>query len=122
MENNFDLKAFLVENKLTTSSRLLEEQGDSLLTALQTYIANCYTVDQGWGEAQEAAEQEQEQLRERITQAKGEEYFKRVEEFGEAALYQDEYVTSHEQEVQIDQELEELSQELGYTVQELRNI
>ena len=36
MENNFDLKKFLVENKLTTNSRLVNEE----LTPLQQYVYN----------------------------------------------------------------------------------
>ena len=39
MKNNFDLKKFLVENKLTTNSRI---QGDLGFATVQDYIENKY--------------------------------------------------------------------------------
>jgi len=114
---NFNLKKFLVENKLTTNSRLLnEEQGDDLLRLVQDYVSNDYTIDQGSESQIEAAELEQPEIASKIAAMKGEEYLEKVKEIANLLTIDSEY--SGEE----NPELEALAQELGFTLDQINNI
>ena len=115
---NFNLKKFLVENKLTTNSRILkEEQEDSLLKLIQAYVSNDYTIDQGYVDAYiEKAEQEQPVLQSKITQLKGEEYFNKVAEIANLLTSEAEYSGEDIPEI------EQLAAQLGFTVDQIKDI
>jgi len=113
---NFNLKKFLVENKLTTNSKLLKEESEDLLTLVQAYISNDYSLDQGYGNSYDKAEQEQPILKSKITQLKGEEYFSKVEEIANLITIEAEYSGEDIPEI------EQLATELGFTVDQVKDI
>jgi hypothetical protein len=45
MSNNFDLRKFLKENKLTSNSRSINELGDLGFNTVQDYVENKYGKD-----------------------------------------------------------------------------
>lgn len=116
MNNNFNLKSFLTEGRL-----LKEEQGDNLLKLVQDYISNDYTIDQGYGDYVDKAEEEQPILRDKIIQLKGEDYFSKVEKVANLLTYEAEYVTSDESEG-LEQQIQDIASELGFTKDELNDI
>jgi len=117
MENNFNLKKFLVENKLTTNSRIAEEeQEDGLLRLIQDYVNNDYTIDQGYGDAINKAENEQIQIANKIIRKKGEKYLDKVKEIANLLTIDSEY--SEEESPK----LELIAAELGFTVDQIRGI
>jgi len=113
---NFNFKKYLAENKL-----LKEEQEDNLLKLVQDYISNDYTLDQGWGDAVSKAEEEQPMLKDKIVQLKGEDYFSKVEKVANLLTYEAEYVTPDESE-ELEQQIQDIASELGFTKDELNDI
>lgn len=111
---NFNLKSFLAEGKL-----LKEEQEDNLLKLVQEYIANDFTLDQGYGDEVGRAEETQPILKDKIIQLKGEDYWKKVEKAATLLTYEAEYVTAEEAD-ELDQQIEEIASELGFTSDELK--
>jgi hypothetical protein len=95
-----------------------EGQGDDLLTLVQDYISNDFTLDQGYGDAVGKAEEEQPMLRDKIIQLKGEDYFSKVEKVANLLTYEAEYVTADESE-KLEQQIQDLAEELGFTKDEL---
>jgi len=116
MENAFNLKKYLTEGIL-----LKEEQEDNLLTLIQDYINNDFTLDQGYGDALDKAEEEQPILRDKIIKLKGKDYFSKVEKVANLLTYEAEYVTADESE-ELDQQIQDIAEELGFTKDELRDI
>lgn len=113
---NFNLKTYLSEGKM-----LKEEQEDNLLKLVQGYISNNYTLDQGWGDAYDKAEEEQPILRDKIIQLKGEDYLSKIEKIANLLTYEAEYAGPDETE-ELDQQIQNLSSELGFTSDELKGI
>jgi hypothetical protein len=111
---NFNLKSFLAEGIL-----LKEEQEDNLLKLVQEYIANDFTLDQGYGDEVGRAEEAQPILKDKIIQLKGEDYWKKVEKAATLLTYEAEYVTAEEAD-ELDQQIEEIASELGFTSDELK--
>jgi hypothetical protein len=113
---NFDFKKYLSEGTL-----LKEEQKDNLLKLVQDYISNDFTLDQGYGDAVGKAEEEQPMLRDQIIQLKGKDYFSKVEKAANLLTYEAEYVTADESE-ELEQQIQDIASELGFTKDELNDI
>jgi hypothetical protein len=111
---NFNLKSFLAEGIL-----LKEEQEDNLLKLIQEYIANDFTLDQGYGDEVGRAEEAQPILKDKIIQLKGEDYFNKVEKAATILTYEAEYVTSDEAD-EVEQQIQDVASELGFTPDELK--
>lgn len=110
------LKTSNIEGGIDES--IQEGQGDDLLTLVQDYISNDFTLDQGYGDAVGKAEEEQPMLRDKIVQLKGEDYFSKVEKVANLLTYEAEYVTADESE-ELEQKIQDVAEELGFTKDEL---
>ena len=114
---NFNLKSFLAEGIL-----LKEEQEDNLLKLIQDYISNDFTLDQGYDkDVVDQAREEQPKLQDKIIQLKGEDYFAKVEKVANLLTYEAEYVTADEVD-EVEQQIQDIASELGFTSDELRDI
>ena len=111
-------------NKYLKNNPLLKEgnETEDLLSILQDYVSADYTADQGYGDGVlEKAEEDMKRAEVAITKMKGVEYFKALKEFARLVTYDAEYAGPDES-AEIQPELKKLAQELGYTVDELRDI
>lgn len=97
-------------------------EAEDLLSMIQDYVSSHYTADQGYGDGEvENAEADMEMIKAKITKIKGPDYFEAVEAFAELATYDEEYAGPEESD-EIQPQLEELAQKLGYTVDQLKGI
>lgn len=95
-------------------------EADDLLSMLKDYVSADYTADQGYGEGVvEEAKADMERIEAEVTKMKGAEYFKNLETFAGLVTYDDEYAGQEESD-EIQPQLEELAQKLGFTVDQLR--
>lgn len=98
-------------------------EAEDLLSMIQDYISSHYTADQGYGDDDEVenAEADMEMIKAKITKIKGPDYFEAVEDFASLMTYDAEYAGPEESD-EIQPQLEELAQKLGYTVDQLKGI
>jgi hypothetical protein len=95
-------------------------EAEDLLSMIQDYVSAHYTSDQGYGEGVvEKAEADMEKIKTEVTKMKGAEYFKNLETFAGLVTYDDEYAGREESD-EIQPQLEELAQKLGFTIDQLR--
>jgi len=93
---------------------------ENLLSMIEDYISAHYTSDQGYGKGVvEKAEVNMKKIKSEVTKIKGEEYFKNLETFAGLVTYDNEYADQEESD-EIQPQLEELAQKLGFTVDQLR--
>ena len=89
-----------------------ESEGD-LLSLIKDYIDYDYTVDQGWGDDVDEAEQQLQSIEAEITAQKGPEYFKLVKDLADLKTYDAEYANAEESE-EIAPKIKQLASELGF--------
>jgi len=104
---------------IITESKLNE--AEDLLSLIQSYVSYDYTADQGYGTEIDNAEKQMEKIKSEIIAQKGEQYFELVKEFANLSTYDAEYAGPEESE-EIQPKLEKLSGQLGFTMDQLRNI
>jgi hypothetical protein len=93
---------------------------ENLLSMIEDYVSANYTSDQGYGEGVvEEAEADMKRIEAEVTKIKGAEYFKNLETFAGLVTYDDEYANQEESD-EIQPQLEELAQKLGFTLDQLR--
>jgi hypothetical protein len=101
---------------------LLKENESNLLGQLQRYIDNTGLLDfKSQGEESEEAEIENSAIEKEITKIKGRDYFQILERFAELNSYRQEYAGPDEIG-EVEEKLETLANELGYSVDQLNNI
>jgi len=92
---------------------------ENLLSMIEDYISAHYTSDQGYGKGVvEKAEVNMKKIKSEVTKIKGEEYFKNLETFAGLVTYDNEYADQEESD-EIQPQLEELAQKLGFTLDQL---
>ena len=105
------LAGLINENQLNES--------ENLLSMIEDYISAHYTSDQGYGEGVvEEAEANMKRIEDEVTKIKGAEYFKNLETFAGLVTYDNEYA-DQEASDEIQPQLEELAQKLGFTLDQL---
>jgi hypothetical protein len=114
-------KEFLKMQKLAglITENQFKQLNENLLSMLKDYVSDHYTADQGWGEDQEEAEENLKQSETEIINLKGQEYFENLKEFASLVTYDNEYAGPEESE-EIQPQLEELANKLGFSVDQLR--
>jgi len=100
---------------------LLNENDSDVLSKLQTYISNNYSIDQGYGSEVEEAQMENDSIESEIIQTKGQNYLEDLKKYAELNTYRSEYAGPEESE-EVKQKLEQLASKLGYSVEQLNNI
>jgi len=105
---------------ILNESQLNEAQ--DLLGLMRDYISNVATIDQGGSDIdRDGVEAEQESIKSEIVKAKGEAYFEILDDFAQASIYSDEYA-GPEEAPEVEAKMQELANELGFSVNELIGI
>ena len=110
--------------KLQKIAGILKEsvnEGNDLLSLIRNYIDYDYTVDQGWGDDVDHAEQQLQSIEAEITAQKGPEYFKIVKDLAGLMTYDAEYANAEEAE-EIAPQIEQLASELGFTADQIKSL
>lgn len=97
-------------------SELNESQ--ELLDLINKYIRNAYTLDQGYDHDANELNAEQESVKSQIKTSKGEAYFKILDAFANAYIYNNEYASPKESP-ELQAKMENLAKQLGFTVDQL---
>jgi len=97
---------------------LKETSNEDLLSMLRDYISSDYTVDQGWGDDVEEAEEDMKRIKAEIIKLKGKNYFDALDFFASQNTYLSEYAGPEDSE-EIQVNLEKYAQKLGFTVDQL---
>jgi len=123
--NNRNL--FINKMKATELKKLIREEvkkvlketsNEDLLSMLRDYISSDYTVDQGWGDDVEEAEEDMKRIKAEIIKLKGKNYFDALDFFASQNTYLSEYAGPEDSE-EIQVNLEKYAQKLGFTVDQL---
>ncbi len=119
------LAGLITENQMNKSLN----ESENLLSLIKDYIDYYYTADQGYGtftddetgeevDVMDNAEKEKEQIKAKITQMKGPEYFELVDKYAGLNTYESEYAGPDDME-ELTANKEETASELGFTVDQL---
>jgi hypothetical protein len=104
---------------ILNESQLNEAQ--ELLDLMTSYINNVATLDQGYDFDRDEVEAEQESIKSEIIKAKGEAYFEVLDDFAQASIYSDEYA-GPEEAPEVEARMEELANQLGFSVNQLKGV
>ena len=105
------LAGLINENQLNES--------ENLLSMIEDYVSAHYTSDQGYDDGEvEEAEANMKRIKKEVIKDKGAEYFKNLETFAGLVTYDNEYA-NQEASDEIQPQLEELAQKLGFTLDQL---
>jgi hypothetical protein len=119
------LAGLITENQMNKSLN----ESENLLSLIKDYIDYYYTADQGYGtftddetgeevDIMDNAEKEKEQIKAKITQMKGPEYFELVDKYAGLNTYESEYAGPDDME-ELTANKEETASKLGFTVDQL---
>jgi len=119
------LAGLITENQMNKSLN----ESENLLSLIKDYIDYHYTADQGYGtftddetgeevDIMDNAEKEKEQIKVKITQMKGPEYFELVDKYAGLNTYESEYAGPDDME-ELTANKEETASKLGFTVDQL---
>jgi uncharacterized lipoprotein NlpE involved in copper resistance len=119
------LAGLITENQMNKSLN----ESENLLSLIKDYIDYHYTADQGYGtftddetgeevDIMDNAEKEKEQIKAKITQMKGPEYFELVDKYAGLNTYESEYAGPDDME-ELTANKEETASKLGFTVDQL---
>jgi hypothetical protein len=119
------LAGLITENQMNKSLN----ESENLLSLIKDYIDYYYTADQGYGtftddetgeevDVMDNVEKEKEQIKAKITQMKGPEYFELVDKYAGLNTYESEYAGPDDME-ELTANKEETASELGFTVDQL---
>jgi hypothetical protein len=121
------LAGLITENQMNKSLN----ESENLLSLIKDYIDYHYTADQGYGtftddetgeevDIMDNAEKEKEQIKAKITQMKGPEYFELVDKYAGLNTYESEYAGPDDME-ELTANKEETASKLGFTVDQLED-
>ena len=119
------MAGIITENQMNKSLN----ESENLLSLIKDYIDYHYTADQGYGtftddetgeevDIMDNAEKEKEQIKAKITQMKGPEYFELVDKYAGLNTYESEYAGPDDME-ELTANKEETASKLGFTVDQL---